>query len=78
MNIYFKNVYNCFERFDKILILAALVLCLFTEWLQENDVLVVDRGYRDLVEFLEEVASRVQMATYLQKGQKQHTAQEVN
>ncbi|XP_021339896.1 uncharacterized protein LOC110441121 [Mizuhopecten yessoensis] len=48
------------------------------DWLKENDVMVVDRGFRDAVEFLQESGLRVEMPSYLQKGAKQHTTEEAN
>ncbi|CAC5402839.1 unnamed protein product [Mytilus coruscus] len=48
------------------------------EWLQQDDVCIVDRGFRDVVEYLEEQGFSVQMPLYLKKGQKQHTTEEAN
>ncbi|PJE77654.1 hypothetical protein CI610_03419 [invertebrate metagenome] len=47
------------------------------DWLQTDDLLVVDRGFRDSLEFLSELGIKYQMPTFLQKGQKQHTTEEV-
>ncbi|CAC5400582.1 unnamed protein product [Mytilus coruscus] len=43
-----------------------------------DDVCIVDRGFRDVVEHLEEQGYSVQMPLYLKKGQKQHTTEEAN
>ncbi|XP_033726042.1 uncharacterized protein LOC117315788 [Pecten maximus] len=48
------------------------------DWLQTDDLLVVDRGFRDSLEFLSELGIKYQMPTFLQKGQKQHTTEEAN
>ncbi|XP_071181323.1 uncharacterized protein [Mytilus edulis] len=48
------------------------------EWLQQDDVCIVDRGFRDVVEYLEQQGYSVQMPLYLKKGQKQHTTEEAN
>ncbi|XP_041357860.1 uncharacterized protein LOC121374814 [Gigantopelta aegis] len=49
------------------------------EWIQENNVCIVDRGFRDAVVFLNlEQGLDVKMPSYLPKGQKQHTTAEAN
>lgn len=47
------------------------------DWLQQDDVLIVDRGFRDSISFLESLGIQAQMPAFLPKGQKQHTADEV-
>ena len=47
-------------------------------WLQEDDICIVDRGFRDSVEFLKKRGYDVHMPSYLQKGQKQHSSEEAN
>ena len=47
-------------------------------WLQEGDLFVVDRGFRDSIEFLESIGFRTEMPEYLSKGQKQHSTEEAN
>lgn len=37
-------------------------------WFTENDVFVVDRGFRDAVDILEEAGFHVKMPCYLPKG----------
>ncbi|KAJ8314676.1 hypothetical protein KUTeg_006826, partial [Tegillarca granosa] len=48
------------------------------DWLQENDVMVVDRGFRDAVNYLQENGFKVEMPSYLSKGHKQHSTEEAN
>lgn len=48
------------------------------DWLQQDDVLIVDRGFRDSISFLESLGIQAQMPAFLPKGQKQHTADEAN
>ncbi|VDI73318.1 Hypothetical predicted protein [Mytilus galloprovincialis] len=40
------------------------------EWLETSDVCVVDRGFRDVVDFLREQGYNVEMPVYLKKGSK--------
>ncbi|CAC5394877.1 unnamed protein product [Mytilus coruscus] len=47
-------------------------------WVQENDVLVVDRGFRDAQKFLENMNLKVEMLFYIKKGMKQHPTEEAN
>lgn len=49
-----------------------------TEWFQENDVLVVDRGFRDATDVLKEFGINAYMPHFLNKTQKQHTTEEAN
>ncbi|XP_061180161.1 uncharacterized protein LOC133188674 [Saccostrea echinata] len=48
------------------------------DWLHQEDVLVVDRGFRDSISFLDSLGIRCQMPAFLPKGQKQHTTDEAN
>ena len=47
-------------------------------WFKENDLFVVDLGFRDAVDFLEVAGFRVEMPCYLSKGTKQHSTKEAN
>ena len=47
-------------------------------WLKPNDIVIVDRGFRDAVTFIEEVGLRVHMPAFLTKSQKQHMVEEAN
>ncbi|XP_063418005.1 uncharacterized protein LOC134700555 [Mytilus trossulus] len=48
------------------------------EWVQDNDVFVVDRGFRDSLELLDDLGIKSQMPSFLTKGQKQMTTDEAN
>ncbi|XP_062581640.1 uncharacterized protein LOC134243403 [Saccostrea cucullata] len=48
------------------------------DWLQDKDLCIVDRGFRDVVQFLEEKGLCVEMPVFLKKGSKQHTTEEAN
>ncbi|XP_069130866.1 uncharacterized protein [Argopecten irradians] len=47
-------------------------------WLRKDDIFIVDRGFRDAVEYLEGIGLKVEMPSYLTKGKKQHTVEEAN
>lgn len=49
-----------------------------TDWITEGDILILDRGFRDAVDFLEEMGVHSKMPSFLKKGQKQHTVEEAN
>lgn len=40
-------------------------------WIKENDVFVVDRGFRDAGEVLEDIGIKMEMPLFMQKGAKQ-------
>lgn len=48
------------------------------DWLQEDDVFVVDRGYRDSLDYLEALGIRTKMPSFLRQGQRQFTTEEAN
>lgn len=48
------------------------------EWFQANDILIVDRGYRDAVELLEQLDIRYHMSELLERGQRQLTTAQAN
>ncbi|CAG2221696.1 unnamed protein product [Mytilus edulis] len=48
------------------------------QWIKDDDVLVVDRGFRDAQAFLESLNLKVEMPCFIKKGQKQHTTEEAN
>ena len=48
-----------------------------TDWFEE-DVLVVDSGFRDAVDILKDFGINAQMPHFLNKSQKQHTTEETN
>ena len=47
-------------------------------WLNDNDIFIVDRGFRDVSAYLVEEGFNVEMPQYLRKGNKQHNAEEAN
>ena len=47
-------------------------------WIQEEDVFVVDRGFRDSESLLQDLGITVQMPAFLQKGKKQLNTEEAN
>lgn len=46
--------------------------------IKEDDILIVDRGFRDSAGVLSELGINMEMPSFLQKGQKQHTTKEAN
>ncbi|KAK3101751.1 hypothetical protein FSP39_006112 [Pinctada imbricata] len=48
------------------------------EWVQEEDVFVVDRGFRDSAEFLEDLGITMEMPSFLKRGDKQLSTEESN
>ena len=40
-------------------------------WLQEDDVFVVDRGFRDAQDVLEDIGIRMEMPAFMKRGTKQ-------
>ncbi|CAF3381748.1 unnamed protein product [Rotaria socialis] len=48
------------------------------DWLAANDVLVVDRGFRDVLEDLEKFGYTTKMPSFLRKGDKQFTTIQAN
>ena len=47
-------------------------------WLSDGDIFVLDRGFRDCTDILQQLGFRTQMPCYLDKGKKQHTTEEAN
>ena len=47
-------------------------------WVHKDDVFVVDRGFRDSVELLEDLGIQTEMPAFLSKGEKQHNTMEAN
>ena len=48
------------------------------QWVQEDDIFIVDRGFRDLLELLEDLGIKVEMPSFMIKGQKQMSVDEAN
>ena len=49
-----------------------------TDWFEEDDVMVVDSGFRDAVDILNDFGINAQMPHFLNKSEKQHTTEEAN
>lgn len=47
-------------------------------WLQDNDLFIVDRGFRDSVDFLQNIGIETKMPAFLTKGKKQMDTDEAN
>lgn len=43
----------------------------FKQWVCENGVIIVDRGFRDSVELLHEIGMRTEMPSFVKKGESQ-------
>lgn len=50
----------------------------FIDWLQEEDDTVLDRGFRDVIDALENIGIDCKMPAYLSKGLSQHRTDEAN
>ena len=48
------------------------------KWLAQNDIFVVDRGFRDSVDLIESLGFQSETPAFLPKGQKQHSVEEAN
>ena len=47
-------------------------------WVRKDDVFVVDRGFRDSIDLLEDLGIQTEMPAFFVKGQKQHNTVEAN
>lgn len=47
-------------------------------WVEENDVFIVDRGFRDSMSYLEELGIKAVMPAFMTKGEKQMSTQDAN
>lgn len=47
-------------------------------WVKDGDIFVVDRGFRDSVDFLSDIGIKTEMPAFLKKGQKQLDTEESN
>lgn len=48
------------------------------QWCQEGDTMIVDRGFRDVIDVFVELGFEPKMPSFLTKGKRQHDAQEAN
>jgi hypothetical protein len=47
-------------------------------WVQGDDIFVVDRGFRDSLEYLEQLGIKAEMPAFMTKGEKQMTTEDAN
>ena len=47
-------------------------------WIEEDDIFVVDRGFRDSLSLLEDLGIKAEMPRFLSKGQKQMSTEDAN
>ncbi|CAC5392909.1 unnamed protein product [Mytilus coruscus] len=47
-------------------------------WVEKDDVFVIDRGFRDSIEALEELGIQAEMPHFMKKGEKQMTTEDAN
>lgn len=47
-------------------------------WVQEEDIFVVDRGFRDSLDYLEQLGINAKMPSFLTKGEKQMSTENAN
>uniref|UniRef100_K1REP5 Cysteinyl-tRNA synthetase, cytoplasmic n=1 Tax=Magallana gigas TaxID=29159 RepID=K1REP5_MAGGI len=48
------------------------------DWVREEDIFVIDRGFRDSLDFLEEMGIQAQMPSFMTKGEKQMPTENAN
>ncbi|CAF1548492.1 unnamed protein product [Didymodactylos carnosus] len=48
------------------------------EWCEKGDAMVVDRGFRDVIDSFVEMDYEPKMPEFVTKGQKQHTVEQAN
>ncbi|KAK3084039.1 hypothetical protein FSP39_007185 [Pinctada imbricata] len=48
------------------------------EWLDEKDIFIVDRGFRDALPYLKELGIQAEMPTFLRKGETQMSTEDAN
>ncbi|XP_062618934.1 uncharacterized protein LOC134280537 [Saccostrea cucullata] len=48
------------------------------DWIKEEDIFIVDRGFRDAETLLNDIGIHVEMPSFLPRGTKQHTTEEAN
>ena len=48
------------------------------QWVQEDDIFIVDRCFRDSLELLEDLGIKTEMPSFMIKGQKQMSVDETN
>lgn len=48
------------------------------DWIQEDDIFIVDRGFRDAEALLSDIGIHIEMPSFLTRGAKQHSTEESN
>ena len=48
------------------------------QWVQEDDIFVVDRGFRDSLSLLEDLGITAQMPKFMSRGEKQLSTEDAN
>lgn len=56
----------------------GVILYTFNKLMKEDDIIIVDHGFRDSAGVLSELGINMEMPSFLQKDQKQHTTKEAN
>lgn len=56
----------------------GVILYTLNQLIKEDDILIVDRGFRDSARVLSELGINMEMPSFLQKGQKQYSTKEAN
>ena len=51
---------------------------LLNAWCEEEDIMIINRAFIDIVEIFSDFSYASEMLVYLRKGQKQHTTEESN
>ena len=47
-------------------------------WIENEDIFIIDRGFRDSLEFLEELGIKAKMPSFIPRGQAQMSTEEAN
>lgn len=56
----------------------GFILYTLNKLIKEDDIMIVDCGFLDSAGVLSELGINMEMPSFLQKGQKQHTTEEAN
>lgn len=48
------------------------------KWIQEDDIFIVDRGFRDAIPLLQDLGIQAEMPKFMIKGQKQLSTEDAN
>lgn len=47
-------------------------------WIQDDDVFIVDRGFRDSITYLQDLGIKVEMPSFMEKGERQMSTEAAN